>query len=486
MIEIYKKLITSGFNKVTINDEFIEKDDLFVMLEGKSFDIYSITEKLLSSEIKFLISQKKIESDSPKIIYVPNTKVFLEGFVNYYQYDKICNLNYFGVTGTNGKTTTSMMFYDLMKFMKQDIGYLGTLGIKYKNINLGHNEFTTPPINMLYNYFSNMVDLDIKSVIMETSAQGFDSNRLSKLKLNALAWLNFQQLEHGEYYKSYDEYFEAKLLGFKKYLKEDGFAIIPREEEKIFSEVSKVVKKDKIITFGKTKDSDVYYTNYKQYPKYQKFDVVIDGKVYKDICLHMQGEFAPLNLLVCICFTKIQKNLNLDQFMLKIQNLRPQKANFEFIEKNQDFDVVLDTTHTIDGYKQTLSYIKNVIKPKRLIHVFGAHGYRDVNKRPIMGKTSEKYSDLMILTSDYSRDEDQMKIINDIIGGICDKNKYIVEQERKKAIQKAIQIAQKDDLIFISGKAPHEYEEFENLSNKAFKMSDYECACNAIEVKNNG
>lgn len=485
MIEIYKNLLEQGFNKVTINDEFIEENDMFVMLEGKSFDIYSISDKLLQTNIKFLITQKDLNIDDARIIKVENTKVFLEGFVNYYQYEKIANLKYFGVTGTNGKTTTSMMYYDLVNMLNLDkeIGYLGTLGIKYPHVNLGHNEFTTPPINMMYQYFSDMVDSNVDNVIMETSAQGFDSNRLSKIKLDALAWLNFQELEHGEYYKTYDEYFDAKLLGFKKYLKEDGVAIVNGDDLKITSAVSKVLKNQKLIKFGFNDTNDIYIKNHKQLPKYQTFDLVVNGNVFENIKLHMMGKFAPLNLCVCIAYALVNEKINLNDFINQISNLRPQKSNFEFIENNTGIDVVLDTTHTVDGYEFTLSYIKDVVKPSRLIHVFGCHGYRDEDKRPIMGKTSAKYSDVMVLTSDYSRDEDQLKIIDQILVGIEDKSKVIINNVRKQAIEKAIEIAQPKDLVFISGKAPHEYEEFENGSNVAFKMSDFEAAKNALEGK---
>lgn len=487
MLEFYKKFIEEGFNKITINDEFIESGDLFVMLEGKSFDIYSITDKLLETDIKYLVTQKELNLKDERIIVVPNTKVFLEGFVNYYQYAKISKLKYYGVTGTNGKTTTSMMYYDLVKMLRDDIGYLGTLGIKYKNVNLGHNEFTTPPINMMYEYFSNMVDTDVNEVIMETSAQGFDSNRLSKIKLDALAWLNFQPLEHGEYYKTYDEYFDAKLLGFKKYLNDGGYAIIPYDDKRIVSEVEKVVLGDKIITFGfdESEDNNIAILNYKQLKKYQQFDIRVNGVLYTDIKLHMMGSFAPLNLAVDVAFALINENINLDDFISKIGNLRPQKSNFEFIECGQNFDVVLDTTHTVDGYEFTLSYIKDVIKPNRLIHVFGCHGYRDPDKRPVMGKTSEKYSDIMILTSDYSRDEDQMGIINNILAGIENRDKVIIEKVRKSAIEKAIEIAEENDFIFVTGKAPHEYEEFEDGSTIPFKMSDFRTAVEAIKEKQN-
>lgn len=483
MIEIYKNLIEQGFNKVTINDEFIEQDDLFIMLEGKSFDIYSITNKLLATNIKFLVTQKDLGVNDERIILVPNTKVFLEGFVNYFQYEKISKLKYYGVTGTNGKTTTSMMYYDLVNLLNKKIGYLGTLGIKYPNVNLGHNEFTTPPINMMYQYFSDMVNANVNEVIMETSAQGFDSNRLSKIKLDALAWLNFQELEHGEYYKTYDEYFDAKLLGFKKYLKEGGCAIVNGDDLQITTAVKSCLTTQTLITFGFGEHNDIYIKNHVQYPKFQQFDIVVCGKVYPNVKLHMMGKFAPLNLAVCIGFAKINENIDLNAFMNEIINLRPQKSNFEFIENDKNIDIVLDTTHTVDGYEFTLSYIKDVIKPQRLIHVFGCHGYRDKDKRPIMGATSEKYSDVMILTSDYSRDEDQMSIINAIITGIKDKSKVMINKVRSEAIEKAVEFAKPGDLIFISGKAPHEYEEFVDGSNVAFKMSDFECAKNALKEK---
>ncbi|MGL5458274.1 MAG: Mur ligase family protein, partial [Cetobacterium sp.] len=259
--------------------------------------------------------------------------------------------------------------------------------------------------------------------------------------------------EHLDYHKDMEDYFNAKKILFKK-LKDSKNGVINIDDEygrRIYKEFG-----------GMT------------YSLKEKAD--LDLELIKDINPSLLGKFNMYNLLAAIGVGKIL-NINLDTIKERAREIKGAPGRFEPVLAGQEFKVVVDYAHTGDALENILQGVTDLKTNGKIITVFGCGGDRDRIKRPVMAEVSERYSDLVIVTSDNPRTEDPNKIIDDIVKGFKNKN-YIVEIDRKEAIKKAVLKAEKDDIILIAGKG---HETYQILGTTKIHFDDREIAIEAIK-----
>ena len=309
---------------------------------------------------------------------------------------------------------------------------------------------------------------------MEASSQGICEGRLLGLTFRVACFTNITQ-DHLDYHKTMDNYANAKSRIVYQ-LEDEGILILNRDMN-YFTEIKKL-SINRIYTYSIQDDTAMIYGRIID-RKIGGMKVAIDTLSKKKIInTKLMGDFNLENLLATYT---ILHNLNLEDALIVdlLENISAVKGRMNLFLLNKAY-IVVDFAHTPDGIKQVLEYFDK-IKRKKIITIIGCGGHRDISKRPIMANVATTYSDLVIFTEDNSRDEDVNKIISDMEKGAIN-NKYLIEPDRKKALDLAIEMAESEDIICILGKG----SETEIISKEIKKFSDIDYIRNLGGKRLNG
>lgn len=344
-----------------------------------------------------------------------------------------------GVTGTNGKTTVSSMIYQILKFNGKRSALIGTNGIEFLGQKFETNMTTPDPIELNY-YLSQMVKNKVEYVCMEISAHAIDLKKIEGIIFELIIFTNLSE-DHLDYFKTIERYFAVKASIFnQKYTK---FAIFNIDDE-FGNMLNSRINMPKI-TYAINNHADYMAVDIKSTTNSQSFK--LNGAV--DVEIPILGRFNIANAVASI--SAIER-LGFDKLFWKPALLKLHQIDGRF---NQILVggvlVIVDFAHTPDGLSSILSTAKDLANGNKLISVFGCGGNRETQKREIMGEISSKIADFSIITSDNPRFERREKIAEDIVRGITTQN-YLVELDRSRAIEKALFMANKGDVVVIAGK----------------------------------
>lgn len=445
--------------------------------------IWDYRQKAKNNSIVFL--RKFLTNDQKEKILktFPNLKVIQED--NQKRFSKIVSeffsnpsskLKVFGVTGSNGKSSTCYYGAQLCSLMGEKsavIGSLGVLILKEGGVEIEETfdtGFTSPDTPQLHQAFKLLLDKNIKNVFMEVSSHALFLDRVGGVEFNAGVFLNLTR-DHLDFHKNMKSYFEAKKLLFSKYLKES-------------------VKKNIGISINvSNQEGKEIYNEFHQYYHSQKFELKKDYKIVKrtlsgmtlktklfdeEFILPLFGDFNAENLMAALfslhSLDKLKKfDINL------LQSIVPLKGRMQKVP-GVDRVCIVDYAHAPDALEKALSSLRGFVPGgSNLWVVFGCGGDRDPGKRPIMGEISVRLSDRVVVTSDNPRSENPDKIIENILSGIPEdfRNKVTVQSDRKKAIEFACKTAAKDDIILIAGKG---HENYQILGKNTIHFDDLEVA----------
>lgn len=404
-------------------------------------------------------------------IVVPNSRYALALLANRFYEFPSRKLKMIGVTGTNGKTTTTHIIESIL-IQKYRVGLIGTLYYKL-NGEINKSKDTTPEPPDLQEIFRRMVEKNIEYCVMEVSSHGIDFFRVHGVDYNVGVFTNLTQ-DHLDYHKTMEHYRQTKIKLFK-WLDPNDFAIANADDvhAKNFLDATVAHK----LTFGNNNNADVMAKN---------INLTIKGTQYRlvtpigaiDIDLQLVGLFNVYNSLAAVAVA-ISQNFDLATIKAGLEQKIKVAGRFELVDKGQPFSVVVDYAHTPDGIEKVLNLAKN-LNPNRLITVFGCGGDRDKEKRPIMGKIAAQYSDMMVLTADNPRHEDPEQIIDQIVKGM-DHTPHHRIIDRHDAIEFAMRQAQAGDIVMLVGKG---HETTQTLKDKTIHFNDVEEAEKILEKMN--
>lgn len=396
----------------------------------------------------------KIKYDENTIV-VDDPKEYYNNYIYNKYYEKIKDITLIGVTGTNGKTTTSYIIYDILNKMDIKCAYIGTIGF-YKNGTIKELNNTTPDIEELYEYLYECTLDDIRYVVMEVSSHALVQDRVHGLKYDACIFTNLTE-DHLDYHKNMDEYKKAKLLLFDK-LRNKRIAIINSDDQNykdfIFSNNYNV----KVGKFG-----DFRIRNIKLNDDSLDLKFSFKNEYFKH--LNMVGKYNAYNYLEAVA-ALVYLNFDINE-ILKIDVLAP--PGRMYIVKYKDNTIFIDYAHTPDAMEKVLRSV-NEFKKNKVFTIFGCGGDRDKFKRSIMGNIASIYSDKVIITNDNPRTENEDDIISDIVSGIKTDN-YEIVKNRKDAIIKGVSYLDKNDILLILGKG---HEDYQIIGNEKKHFSDLE------------
>ncbi|KPK32797.1 MAG: hypothetical protein AMS24_03125 [Chlamydiae bacterium SM23_39] len=435
------------------NSKYISPGNLFVAKRGRCFDGYNFINRVVESGASSILCDiyDPFLENIVQIISKDVEKVESEVAVRYYEYPSK-DLFLIGITGTNGKTTTSYLIKHILNKEKKNCGLLGTIEYIFGN-NRIFSSLTTPDNILLQKYLREMITQNSKYCVMEVSSHGLAQNRIKNIDYKIAIFTNITR-EHLDYHNTFENYLNAKKKLFDS-LKFDALAIVNRDDP-FFPDLIKD-SKARIFTFGIDNKADIYARNVKFDLNGMEFEVFYKDKREK-IKTKLIGKFNVYNILAAISFA-IEMGIDFKNIKSYISSFSSVKGRMEKVE-HSDFYVFIDYAHTENSMMNVLTTLRE-IKKRKIITVFGCGGDRDKDKRSKMGEIASNLSDYSILTSDNPRTENIEDIIKDIVKGFF-KNNYEVEIDRKKAIEKAINLAKKDDIIIILGKGHETYQIFAN------------------------
>jgi UDP-N-acetylmuramoyl-L-alanyl-D-glutamate--2,6-diaminopimelate ligase len=374
-------------------------------------------------------------------------------------------LSLIGVTGTNGKTSTTFMMESVFKSAGFSPAVIGTIMYRYADKDINEIEYTTPKSLYLQRLMQEMLKEKVSHVAMEVSSHGVELGRVSDLDFETCVFTNLSR-DHMDFHKTMDNYFDAKKKLFTDILarsrRKNKTAIINIDCEygKKLVDFVKLINDVKLFTYGFDKNSDLKIKTYKLNDHGSEFTLSIKDKNF-DFDIPLIGLHNILNASACIAVAMLVYDIPYENLKHALSNEAVIPGRLERVAKG--FNVFVDYAHTDDALSNVLISLKNSFPHKKIITVFGCGGDRDKGKRPKMGKAVSDFSDYAIVTSDNPRFEEPEKIIESIVAGMRP-NSYEIVKDRKDAIKKAIEMMNKDtDIILIAGKGHEKYQTIKGI-----------------------
>lgn len=390
-----------------------------------------------------------------------------------------------GVTGTDGKTTVVSMIHHMLLKLGYRPGMISTVGtsIGGKNTKLGYH-VTTPSSQEIYRALAEMKKEKCTHAILECTSQGLFMGRLVGLKFDVVVYTNIQK-EHLGYHKTWGNYAEAKSLLIKENLKDGGYAILNADDEEGFKYIENLTKKK--VLYSIKSEKGVYAKDIRE--SFEGISFKISDKEFN---IPILGKYNVSNALAGICALKVLGIKEVESTST-LSSFSPVEGRMNVLQK-KPFFVIVDFAHTPNGLLNALKSVKELKSPQsKLILVFGCAAKRDEYKRPVMGRHSKEYADITILTAEDCRSESLVEINNQIEKGWSmykskEKRKLIRfdnDKEnikvRRDAIKKAISLAERNDIVLITGKG---HERSLCFGIEEYPWNDIEEVKNILKQKN--
>ncbi len=469
----YGKIFFSG---ISFNSSKVRKNDIFFAIKGNKVDGNKFIDKAIENGATVVVSEKKIDYKKNAIfLHSKNVRKKLAEISYKILEHKPKKL--IAVTGTNGKSSVSDFFYQILNLNLKKVASIGTIGIRYKGKKINIKNTTLDPIKLSL-ILKNLKKKKIEYVIMEASSHGLQQNRLDGLLFDVGIFTNLSH-DHLDYHKNMNEYLKSKLYLFNNLIKKSGNIItdgnIPQTKK--IKEISRKLKINCNLIFNKREGIELSsheYENEKQILK-----IRFKNREYK-ILLNLIGKIQLKNLLMAMMAAN-KIGLKFKEIVKVLPKIVSVEGRFEEIGKiKNNSRVILDYAHTPEALEIALINLKEQFPSSKLSLIFGCGGERDFKKRAIMGKIAEKYANTIYLTDDNPRNENPAQIRNDIKKGI--KKLRIKElSNRRKAIQQAVMNLCTGDLLLVAGKG---HEKIQDYGKKKYFFSDKEIILQSVKLKN--
>lgn len=461
-------------NKVRADSKKIEKGDLFIAVRGYSVDGHRFIKEAVSRGAKAIVADR--DFDAPpgvKKILVNNARIALPVIAGNFYKNPSSKIKVIGVTGTNGKTTITYLVENIFKTAGKGAGVIGTIDYRLKDRKLPAKNTTPGPLE-LEALLAEMVEMGLPYAIMEVSSHSLSQHRVDGISFDTAIFTNITS-EHLDYHKTIRNYFDVKAKLFDK-LKADGIAILNMDDKRV-ADLRRSIKKN-IITYSLKRGADIMAEKIKPSLEGSVFSM-ITPKGTVEIKTRLIGVHNVSNILASSA-AAFAEGFDLETIKRGIESLSYVPGRLEGIEAGQPFKVFLDYAHTEDALYNVLSLLRK-LKKRGIITVFGCGGNRDRKKRPLMGKVACRFSDRVIITSDNPRYEEPSQIINEIEKGIRGKfANYDIIEDRRRAIEHALDSASKDDIVIIAGKG---HEKYQIIKDRIVPFDDYEVARSVLNKK---
>jgi len=438
------------------------------------FDGHAFAKEAVDNGAVAVLSERELELNVPVIVLKDTARamaILADAFYGHPTH----HLHLIGITGTNGKTTTSHLIESIFREYKKVTGLIGTINMKIGDVTI-ETKNTTPDSLVLQSVFHEMVNEKVDTAIMEVSSHALVQGRVNGCDYDVAIFTNLSQ-DHLDYHHTMEEYRLAKSLLFSKlgnsYNENKKFAILNGDDAA--SKKFVVETSAHIVTYGIDSPSD-----------FMASDIILENggthftlhtpEGEKKITLKLMGRFNIYNALASVAAAYVS-NIPLDVIVHAVEKATGVPGRFESVHGGQDFSVIVDYAHTPDSLENVLKTVQQFAK-KRIFAIVGCGGDRDPSKRPLMAEIACKYSTDPIFTSDNPRSEDPLTILDDMEKGAV--GKYKIIPDRTEAITTAIQTASSGDVVLIAGKG---HETYQIIGDQVYDFDDRLVALKAIKER---
>ena len=486
-------------NGIAYHSKQVREDFLFAAIRGAEADGHQFVKEAIERGAEAVVLEEEQKVSNRTMVLVPDSRRALAKISSNFYGDPSSKVILIGITGTNGKTTTTYLLESIFKKAGWNVGVIGTINYRF-------GQKTTPALNTtpesldLQRILWEMVREGTSHVIMEVSSHGIDLSRVLGCQFDGVVFTNLTS-EHLDYHKTLERYFESKKRLFSdhliKSLKEGRFAVTNHDDPR-GREMVKGIDLP-IIRYGLTPSCDV--TADRLTSSFKGLSCRIKTP-RGDLSIHskLTGDFNLYNILAAVAVGTAME-VPLEILKEGVEELEGVSGRFEKVENKRGIHVIIDYAHTHDALERVLLGLKNILEggnqnKGKMITVFGCGGDRDRTKRPLMGEVAGRYSDLAILTSDNPRTENPLVILDEVEKGLKSlhlrewdqeeiklwrsKRGYLRVPDRREAIRTAIRLALPSDTVLIAGKG---HEDYQVVGKKKFPFDDRVEAKKALEER---
>ncbi len=433
--------------RVTDKDTEISKNTLFVCIDGNRCDGHSLAKNALKNGAVAVIASRDLKIDK-QILVEDSRKALALIAANFYE-NPAKKLKIIGVTGTNGKTSTTFFIKQILEGMGHKCGIIGTV----ENSSGDDSEcsiLTTPEPMELHRLLKQMADNSCEYVAMEVSSQALSQQRVYGLKFSAAALTNITG-DHLDYHINMENYINAKLQLFEQ----SDFACVNIDDENSRNAINSI--RCQVKTYSAVSNRADYTAKNIVYDFNGVEFLLVGLECIGKINVRLPGRFTVYNSLCAACVL-LGLGHSIDDITRAVKSITTVNGRAETVEIPRSFRVMIDYAHTPDGLLNILNCVRE-ITTGRVITVFGCGGDRDRTKRALMGEIAGQYSDIAVVTSDNPRTENPLLIINDILCGMEKaKSRIAVIENRRQAIEFALGKARKGDTVLLAGKGHEVYQ----------------------------
>ena len=446
------------------NSKSVRPKSLFAAIKGTTVDGHTFINSAIQNGATAIVCEKLPETLHPSTTYIlVNDSAEALGHIAHLYFDEPSKkLNLIGVTGTNGKTTTVTLLYQLFSQLGYKCGLISTIENKINETILPATH-TTPDVIQFNKLLKQMVDENCDYVFTEVSSIGVHQKRIAGLEFKGGVFTNLTH-DHLDYHKTFENYRDCKKAFFDG-LSSNAFALTNKDD------------KNGMYMLQNTKAQKYTYAlqsmaDFKGRILEKHIDSTLIQINDKELWIKLIGKFNVYNILVAYSVARIMGEAE-DKVLKILSNVNPARGRFQIIHHNGITGIV-DYAHTPDALENVLNTIRDLKQEHQtIITVVGCGGNRDAAKRPIMAKIACELSDKVILTSDNPRDEDPKEIIHQMETGIplSYKRKTLSIVDRDEAIKTAIQLSNNEDIILVAGKGHETYQEIKGVK---YPFDDYQ------------
>ena len=433
---------------VTQDSRLVKEGYLFVCIKGAAFDGHSVAAEMLEKGAAAVVVEYDMGLKNQVI--VDNSRSVYSLICSNFFGRPAQKLKLIGLTGTNGKTTTTFLIKQILENSGKKVGLIGTVQNMICD-KIYPAKFTTPDPYELQKLFAMMADEGCEYCVMEVSSQALAQGRVNGLRFAVAAFTNLTQ-DHLDYHKTWENYFESKRILFK-----NADIAVTNADDEYGMKIIDGLNFDKVVTYAVNTNDATYVAKNVSF-KASGVEYELVGDTIGRCNCPIPGRFSVYNSL-CAASCALSLGIPFDKVLESISKSQGVKGRIEVVPNGgRDFTIIIDYAHSPDGLENIITSLKEIAKG-RVVTLFGCGGDRDKTKRPKMGRIVAELSDFCIVTSDNPRSENPSDIIKDILvgmQGITTPNEVV--ENRRDAIEYAIKNAQKDDIILLAGKGHETYQ----------------------------
>ncbi len=485
--------LTAEYPGIACDSRKVTKNGVFVAVKGEHLDGHRFIGDAVRNGAAVVVGEKTAHpGPSSVFIRVHDSRRTLACMANNFYERPSEDISVIGVTGTNGKTTTSYLIKSILEAWQKKAGLIGT--ITYL---IGDKPYpalhTTPEALEFQGLLREMASAGCSHVVSEVSSHSLSQRRVDHTRFVVVVFTNLTR-DHLDFHETMESYFGAKERLFTELLTEAGTAVINVDDEwgrALLADLKEgpgVADQGSgcpaIITYGMDRKADIFASQKEESLTGVSFTLTSEGRTY-----HMDSPLIGIpNVYNILAATSVGIALHIPVEVIQegIRNIKNVRGRLERVDAGQDFLCIVDYAHTPDALERLILTARELLHdkdgPGRIITVFGCGGDRDRGKRPVMGEIATRLSDFVIITSDNPRSEDPGQIIGEIVSGIARDNHAPVP-DRRDALYFAVEKARAGDILLIAGKGHEEYQEIKGMR---YRFSDREIVEEVIKNRMEG